>query len=430
MSSTGSDASSGRESAPWRTLQKAADTVPAGGTVFVRGGTFDAFQMRRSGTASGPITFAAYPGEQPVVDGKNAVAYAVRFSSVRYVRMTGITVQGGFAERHAGGGVLVENSSFVELRNNTFRNNKAFGVRTSSSTNVTVDGNDIYGNAVGVHVTGPSAGTVISDNLIHDNNQMMVNTADVDHDDAGAEGVALVKSSGSVVVRGNSIWGNRAQSFDYGYDGGAFSIYAASGWTITDNVTWDNRNVLETGTDSAQTPCDGNAFTRNLNYGATTEDRTVGMVLRCASNTLIANNTFVGMQYFVFAISHDLGGYGGSVDGLRIVNNVISASAKIYGIDSALPASVVIDNNVIQRSGSGYLATVFGVGNTSSLATFASWTGFDRHSVAADPQFVDADTNDYRLESDSPAVDAGMSVPGVTDNSTGIAPDAGYRERR
>ena len=46
------------------------------------------------------------------------------------------------------------------------------------------------------------------------------------------------------------------------------------------------------------TPCDGNTFTRNLNYGATTEDRTVGMVLRCASNMLVANNTFAGIQYF------------------------------------------------------------------------------------------------------------------------------------
>ena len=127
---------------------------------------------------------------------------------------------------------------------------------------------------------------------------------------------------------------------------------------------------------------------------------------------------------------HDLGGYGGSVDGLRIVNNVISASAKIYGIDSALPASVVIDNNVVQRTGSGYLATVAGIGNFSSLAAFATGTGFDRHGVAADPQFVDVRGNDYRLAFTSPAVDAGMSLPGVTDDSTGAAPDAGYRERR
>ena len=54
----------------------------------------------------------------------------------------------------------------------------------------------------------------------------------------------------------------------------------------------------------ARTPCNNNSFTRNINYGATTEDRTIGMVLRCASNTLIANNTFHDTQYCVFDISH------------------------------------------------------------------------------------------------------------------------------
>ena len=46
---------------------------------------------------------------------------------------------------------------------------------------------------------------------------------------------------GHVTVSGNRIWGNRAVSSDWGYDGAAFSIYAASNWTISDNVTWNNR---------------------------------------------------------------------------------------------------------------------------------------------------------------------------------------------
>jgi hypothetical protein len=109
-----------------------------------------------------------------------------------------------------------------------------------------------------------------------------------------------------VLVYEHRIWGNRELSYDYGYDGGAFSVYAASNWTFRDNVTWDNRNVLETGTDAARTPCDGGSFVRNLNYGATTVDRTVGMVLRCASNTLVANNTFAGKFADASGLEHDL----------------------------------------------------------------------------------------------------------------------------
>jgi parallel beta-helix repeat protein len=386
--------------------------------------------MRRSGSAGAPITFAAYPGEKPVIDGHGATVFTVRLSGVHNVTLRGLTVTGGFAERQNGGGVLIENSSYVQVRDSLLRDNKAFGVRSYGSTYVVIDNNEITGNAVGVNVTGAGEGTVVSNNRIHDQHQMMVNSADVANDDVGAEGVSLVRSTGHVVVRDNLVWGNRSPSYDYGYDGGAFSVYAASNWTITGNTTWDNRNVLETGTDSAMTPCDGNTFTRNLNYGATTEDRTVGMVLRCASNMLVANNTFAGIQYFVFALSHNKGGWGGSIEGLRVVNNVISISTgKVYGFETEMPASVQIDNNLVQVTAGASVASVIGRGSTNSLSTLRSWTGYEQHGMQADPLFVSAPANDYRLRSDSPAVDSASELPGITDGYVGAGPDVGYLER-
>jgi parallel beta-helix repeat protein len=430
VSPNGSDSADGSLASPWRTLQRAADAASAGVSVVIRDGTYGGFESRRSGSAGSPITFMAYPGESVVIDGRNSVDYTVRLSGVQFVRIVGLTVQGGFAERQQGGGLLIGGSSQVEVRDSTFRSNRAFGIRSYNSTHVLIEGNDIYGNAVGIQVGGAGEGTVIRDNRIHDNDQMMVNTADVRGDDVGGEGVALVRSTGNVVVTDNRIWGNRAASYDYGYDGGAFSIYAAYNWTIRDNVTWDNRNVLETGTDAAKTACDNNRFVRNLNYAATSVDVTVGMVLRCASNTTVANNTFEGMQSFVFDISHMRASWGGSIEGLRIVNNVISAaSGKIYGIESTLPASVVIDNNVLQNRGTGYLATYLGTG-TKSLATFAEWTGQELHGTVADPLFRDPDAHDYRLRTESVAVDRGWRVAGVTDSYMGAAPDLGFSETR
>ena len=431
VSTSGSDSNAGSFSAPWRTLQKAADSVSAGATVLIRGGTYAGFTLRRSGTASAPITFTAYGSESPVIDGQDVVAYTVRLYLVQHVILSGLTVQGGFAERQHGGGIMIDNSAHVILRDNLLRHNKAFGVRSQNSTYVTIDGNEMTKNAVGVHIGNMGQGTFVTNNLIHHNDRMMTNTSDVRGDDVGAEGVALVKTTGTVVVSGNRIWSNRAKSYDYGYDGGAFSIYAASNWHIRDNITWDNRNVLETGTDSNRTPCNGNSFTRNVNYGATTEDRTVGMVLRCASNTLVANNTFHGTQYFVFDISHNRGNWGGSTEGLQIVNNIIwVTTGKVYGIETdPLPSSVVIDHNLVYNSGPGYLATVVGRGGTTSLATFRSWTGHETHGIQVDPRFVDAANHDYRLRADSPAVDSGRYIAGVTDGATGGGPDRGALER-
>jgi hypothetical protein len=427
----GDDSSVGSPGAPWRTLQKAADTVPAGATVYIRSGTYAGFTMHRSGSPAAPITFAAYPGESPVIDGRGAVTFTVTLGSVSYVRLVGLTVQGGYADRQNGGGVLIANSSHVEVRDSLLRDNKAYGIRSYASNHVVIDGNEMTGNAAGVQVNHDGDATFVTNNLIHDNNQMMVNTPDVANDDVGAEGVSIVRTTGHLTVSGNLLWGNRARSYDYGYDGGAFSIYAASNWTITDNITWDNRNVLETGTDAAMTPCNNNTFTHNLNYGATTVDRTVGMVLRCGSNMLVANNTFSGIQYFVFALSHDRAGWGGSIDGLRIVDNIVSVSTgKIYSIETAMPTSVVIDHNLLRLTGGATLASVLGDGSTSSLATFRAWTGYETHGMAADPRFVDASANDYRLAVDSPAIDAGIVIPQVNDDFAGAGPDLGYLERR
>jgi len=152
------------------------------------------------------------------------------------------------------------------------------------------------------------------------------------------------------------------------------------------------------------------------------------MILRCASNTLVANNTFAGLQLFGFDISDSSGVRGGSVDGLRIVNNIVTVtSGKIYGIESALPGSVSIDNNVAWSGSSGYFATILGVGQLT-LADFQAASGFDAHSADADPLFVAPATHDFRLSPSSPAIDRGVVVESVTDRFNGRAPDCGYIE--
>jgi hypothetical protein len=431
VSPTGKDSNSGILAAPWRTLQKAADTVPAGATVYLRGGTHGPFVMRRSGTSSAPITFTAYGTEKPIVDGYKNVQYAIKIVGAKHVRVSKLTIRGGFAHEYSGAGITAESSAHIEIRNNVIIDNKAWGVRSFNSTSVTLAANAITQKAVGGQVGRAGEGTKVTNNDVHHNNKMIVNTSGINGDDVGGEGVAIVMTTGTVTVSGNRVWGNRASSHDYGYDGGAFSIYGASNWVITNNVTWNNRNVLETGTDANKTQCKNGKFTRNVNYGATTVDVSVGMTLRCASYTLVSNNTFEGTQRFVFDISHNKGSWGGSVEGLQIVNNIISVSTgKIYGIETdPLPNSVVINYNLVYNSGTGYLATVVGRG-TRDLATLRSWTGLEANGIQADPRFVDAAGHDYRLRADSPAVDSGRQVAGVTEGYAGSAPDRGAIERR
>ena len=212
VSPSGSDSNAGTYKSPWRTLQKAANNVPAGGTVYLRGGTFGPFVMRRSGTASAPITFTSYANENGVVDGQKAVAYTIEVVGAKYVNFTKLTIRGGYADRYAGAGITTENSNYIQIRNNTIVDNKAWGVRLYNSNHITVDSNDVSKNAVGIHVNFAGEGTMITNNRVHDDDKLIVSTpcSQICNDDVGGEGIALVMSTGHVTVRGNRIWANRA----------------------------------------------------------------------------------------------------------------------------------------------------------------------------------------------------------------------------
>jgi hypothetical protein len=191
---------------------------------------------------------------------------------------------------------------------------------------------------------------------------------------------------------------------------------------------WNNENVVETGSDGT-IGCDGNEFARNVAYGGAKTGPTMGMILRCASNMLVANNSFSELDRFAFDITAAAGSFGGPIDGLTLRNNIVYSSAdKIYSIDSAMPSSVSLDRGVAFNSSGGAIAYVSGKGNTNSLATFRSWTGFEVNGVQSDPRFADRPAGDFHLTSTSPAIDRGVILTGITDGYLGAAPDVGRFE--
>ena len=189
---------------------------------------------------------------------------------------------------------------------------------------------------------------------------------------------------------------------------------------MTGNTIWDNQVVIETGTDG--TACSGNVFTRNIAWGGNNKALVTpsgpivaGVILRCGDGMLIANNVFEDMDYWVFDITTG-GGFAGSINGFRIVNNIIyQLASKIYAIETALPADAVIDNNVTYNSPGGAFASVPGNGNVPDLATFRALTGQESHGRFGDPLFANLAGQDFHLSPGSPALDAGTPIAGVTD---------------
>src|SRR3989442_5729052 len=96
----GSDSGDGTVDAPWRTLQRAADSVGPGSTVYVRGGVYrQTVAIHVSGSRSGGfINFRNYPGEHPVLDGAalsvpNGLNGVVSIDSQDYLTVQGFQIR-------------------------------------------------------------------------------------------------------------------------------------------------------------------------------------------------------------------------------------------------------------------------------------------------------------------------------------------------
>jgi len=145
-----------------------------------------------------------------------------------------------------------------------------------------------------------------------------------------------------------------------------------------------------------------------------------------SSGAKVYNNTIIvesGDSWGVF-----ISGYS---ENSLIKNNIIhfSGTEQIIRVTSTA-VSTTIDENCYYST--DYTSAFYWV--SSWYSTFAAWqaaSSQDAHSIAADPLFVDAAGGDFRLQSSSPCINAGIDVCLTNDysgNQLGKVPDIGAYE--
>lgn len=431
VSMDGSDASDGTPVHPMRTIQAAVNASEAGDAVVVHAGTYAPFVVSVPGRRSAPFVVESAPHETVTVRGQPSVPSTIRITgTASWVTLAGLTVTGTSGYRSAG--ILVESirsGGTITLRDMTVTQNAGFGIHIYASHNVTVEGSDISHNGTGVQVTDDGEGVVINDNDIHENDRMIRDTVSPTNDDYGAEAVSFDGTTGHVVATNNRIWGNRAPSHDYVWDGGAFSIFGASNVLIGWNTVWDNENVLETGTSGS--PCANDQFVRNEAWGATSQGRSWGIFLRCGQDLLIAQNTIVDLDAFILSVDDDSSSFASSIAGARILNNILVMrnGGKVFGFPArgALPDDLTIDYDLVWAPYS-LVATLEDGPWVTSLSELTELRGFEAHGIQADPQFANDAVGEYELSPDLPAIDRATALPEVQGSISGAGPDMGRWE--
>jgi hypothetical protein len=145
----------------------------------------------------------------------------------------------------------------------------------------------------------------------------------------------------------------------------------------------------------------GSTLKSNLIYGNSAR----GVQIRATGGLEVASNTIYQPQGDAIRIE----GQGGSRD-VTLRNNIFWVGAG-YAISVADDSQrgFISDYNVLHVAGTGKLARWQGRDFTSRADWFHE-VGQDQHSLIADPRFVDAAAEDFRLRGDSPAVDRGDPI--------------------
>ena len=110
-------------------------------------------------------------------------------------------------------------------------------------------------------------------------------------------------------------------------------------------------------------------------------------------------------------------------------NNILVGNGTICVDDDAgeSQAGNDFDGDLLYAPGSSALFRWKGV-NYASLSALRAGTGFEVHGRTGDPLFVAPAAGDYGVQAGSPAIDAGLLLPGINDGYAGAGPDMGAGE--
>jgi len=393
VSGTGNDKNDGlKKGAAFRTLQKAADVVKAGDTVYVMNGTYEQSKYpntpvlninQKHGTEDAPITFKALPGHNPLIKSTNFQAINIAGSS--YIVIEGITMVG------ANDQITLEYAKSQQNNlNNPLTNGAGIYIQPDKSNNsshhITIRGNTI--------TKFPAGG---------------ISTKEADY----------------IIIENNTV----SETCWY------------SPWGSNAITTLNNRN-LDNNTTDYKIIIRNNVSFNNYTYIPWWEAQRIteghGIMIDAANSLGLDNQAYKGKILIANNISYNNGGAGIQVfksSNVDVVNNTtyqnsqhpeLKASGEI--LISGVSDNVNVVNNIMYAGNNGN-SYVVGGSATNIKADYNliyNTSNYNKKGtnfiLGKDPGFVNAAARNFALKPGSAAIDAGSNA---FNNVTGRTPHDG-----
>lgn len=434
-----SDSNPGTVGSPWATLQKAADTVIAGDTVFVHAGTYKGFEIaNKSGTSSSRIVFKADSG---VTINENASGIhnkdGINLEMASYITIDGFILVGSRNSSTSRAGIRVVGngddaagvfSTGVIIKNNKCSQWGIWGIFCGFAENITIENNECS-------------------------------------ESAKEHGIYFSNSADNPIIRGNRVWGNANAGIHVNSDIDSGNLANPKVDGIIRNALIENNIIYENGDgyvgvfdsstgggsainmDGVQDSLVQNNLLYNNHASGISLYRVDGA--EGAKNNTIVNNTIIMAQYKngTSATRYCLNIVGAGTpytpsSGNTIFNNIFYnlGTRGSITVDDGSRANMKSDYNICED----YFLTVNDADSGGDLVRdITSWRtlGFDANSIVVSlaqmkALFTDYDNKDYSLVLGSSAISFGAttfnskSAPttDINANTRSVAYDVGAYE--
>ena len=392
---SGDDDHPGSLAYPWRTIQKAADTLSAGDTVYIRAGVYQEQVIpQNSGSAGQPITYTAYPGETAMLDG-SGITLANDVVGLFYIWGKGHIVVSGLRVINAGpyndnAAIMIRDSGYITVTHNSTYNSVSSGIGVWGGDHITIDGNvvehactDIWQECLTL------AGT---DGFEIKNNEVF---------DCQEEGICVKDGAANGTVYRNHV-----------HHVEAMGIYVDAWDKYTHDIAVFQNVVHDV---SGQ-----NGFALASESGGPLENIAV-------FNNIAYHNRYLGLSVSINGdvLQHPM-------TNVQIINNTFYDNGWTeWGggilIDNPLARNVVVRNNITSRN--FYFQIALGPGVLEQNVTidhnlidgFRGTEGeiYGDDAVEGDPLFANPAGANFHLRENSPAIDTGSVVDAPADDFDG-----------
>jgi len=429
VSPSGSDNNPGTLDQPWKTIKKANLALQAGDTVYIRQGTYhETIEPARSGSDGKYITFASYPGEMATI---TDVTDGIRLYNKEYIRLIRLKIDYVSFWINAGYGsdAGVNHSEFAHLicTNGTKGPNYGGMYFRNSSYNWI---HHCYISTCGTHV--PDRGDAVAFRYDSFYNLFENNTLRY-------SGHELMNLHGSYnVIRKNdfqNLWDKCINVQDMTGEKG---FREERGYR---NLIGDNIFAYAQPSDAPTNP--GIQFTANdciirrnrifKNIGHGISAGALTYAPRCENNR-IYHNTIYGNGGWGFIMTEYSTGI--SIDNNVLKNNILyynnSPNAEVIRWVTPMNSienNKIIANNILNKQSGENSIYLSGTGAKPVIWWEQNYPANFSGNIQVDPQFVDADNNNYELLPSSGCIDVGAFLSVITNSGSGIqieVQDAGY----